>query len=94
MAQEVFSAREGVVNPVNAIRIANTKNNARKKTIEQLEQQYKRVLKKAFPKLKFKGVRWNWHEVYEGNPYENKRFVSIQNAFINDAKRLRHPFYT
>ena len=63
------------------------------KTCKELEQQYKRVLKKAFPLLKFKGMIWNWSEVYKDDPYTNSRFLLIQKAFISTAKQIGHPFY-
>lgn len=63
------------------------------KTHTELEQQYKRVLRKAFPLLKFNNLEWNWYDVYNDNPYENKRFLRIQNAFFNAAVAIGHPFY-
>lgn len=66
----------------------------RPKTFKQLECQYKRVLKKAFPKLKFHGIKWNWSDVYQCDPRENPKFIRIYNAFRNTAKKRGHPFYT
>jgi hypothetical protein len=59
-----------------------------------LEAQYKRVLKSAFPKLTFKGITWNWGDVY-GNEdcFANPVFMRIHTAFKNAAKRRGHPFY-
>lgn len=65
----------------------------RPKTHEQLEQQYKRLLQRAFPKLRFMGITWNWHEVYNEGPYQNQTFLRIQRAFVSTAKKRQHPFY-
>lgn len=65
----------------------------RKKTLADLDEQYKRVLRTAFPKLRFRGVRWNWDKVYDGSPYQNPIFVKINDAFISTAKKMGHPFY-
>lgn len=65
----------------------------RQKSLEALEMQYKQILKRAFPKLKFKGVTWNWYEVYNHNPHTDPSFLRIQKAFISTAKKRNHPFY-
>lgn len=65
----------------------------REKTDYELEQQYKRLLQQAFPKLRFYGIRWNWYQVYSEDPFKNKTFQRIQNAFISTAKKRKHPFY-
>ncbi len=65
----------------------------RQKSLEALEMQYKQILKRAFPKLKFKGVTWNWYEVYNHDPHTNPAFLRIQKAFISTAKKRNHPFY-
>ena len=69
------------------------KNKIIKKTISQMEMQYKRLIKKAFPKLKFNGMKWNWDVVYKHDPYTDVRFLRIYNAFVNVAKANNHPFY-
>ena len=65
----------------------------RAKTLSSLESQYKRLLKQAFPKLKFQGIRWNWQEVYSHDPYTDSKFLRIQRAFISTAEKRNHPFY-
>lgn len=65
----------------------------RTKTYAQLDEQYKRLLKRAFPKLRFKGITWNWDKVYEGSPFQNTTFLRINKAFISTAKKRQHPFY-
>ena len=65
----------------------------RAKTNGQLEQQYKRLLKRAFPRLRFCGVTWNWYEVYDDDPFSNPRFLRINRAFISTAEKRKHPFY-
>ena len=65
----------------------------RAKTLNSLESQYKRLLKQAFPLLRFKGITWNWHEVYSHDPYTDSKFLRIQRAFISTAEKRNHPFY-
>jgi hypothetical protein len=65
----------------------------RAKTLESLESQYKRLLKRAFPLLRFKGITWNWYEVYEHDPHTDPKFLRIQRAFISTAEKRNHPFY-
>lgn len=65
----------------------------RAKTFENLQAQYKRLLKQAFPKLKFKGITWNWSNVYNHDPYTDPKFLRINNAFSSTAKKRSHPFY-
>lgn len=58
------------------------------KTQEMIWEQYKRILLKAFPKLKFhRDNTWNWHKVYGGNPYENKKFLRIYNAYKHVSEK-------
>jgi hypothetical protein len=57
------------------------------KTNEEVWAQYKRLLKKAFPKLHFKTIgTWNWHDVYGTDPYENQTFMRIYNAYRNTCE--------
>ena len=72
------------------MKIVNMKN----KTFKELETQYKRVLRLAFPKLRFKGILWNWDKVYDEDPYNNPTFLKIHNAFVSAAKNINHPFYS
>lgn len=57
------------------------------KTQEMIWEQYKRLLKKAFPKLTFRGSTWNWHKVYSEDPCENKTFLHIYNAYKHVSKK-------
>lgn len=66
----------------------------RRKSLEALEMQYKELLKRAFPKLVFKGITWNWYDVYDHDPHKDPTFLRIQTAFISTAKKRNHPFYT
>ena len=65
----------------------------RAKTIRSLEAQYDRLLKQAFPKLKFRGITWNWYEVYNHDPFTDPRFLRINKAFTSTAVKRHHPFY-
>lgn len=65
----------------------------RTKTHRQLEEQYKKLLRRAFPLLRFKGITWNWYQVYEGDPWQNPKFLRINRAFISTAEKRKHPFY-
>ena len=66
----------------------------RAKTNRQLEEQYKKLLQRAFPLLRFKGITWNWYEVYNEDPFGNARFLRINRAFISTAEKRHHPFYS
>ena len=66
----------------------------RAKTFEELETQYKRVLRIAFPKLRFAKWTWNWSAAYGGDPYDNKTFIRIHTAFISTAEKRGHPFFS
>lgn len=57
------------------------------KTQEMIWEQYKRLLKKAFPKLTYRGNTWNWHKVYGEDPYENKTFLRIHNAYKHVSEK-------
>lgn len=59
----------------------------RKKTPQQLDEQYKRVLQLAFPKLRFKGMIWNWYKVYDVEPCHSPVFLRIMNAYNNTCKK-------
>lgn len=63
------------------------------KTNRQLEEQYKTLLRKAFPKLIFRGITWNWCQVYDDDPFQNPKFLRINRAFISTAEKRGHPFY-
>jgi hypothetical protein len=65
----------------------------RAKTNRQLEEQYKKLLQRAFPLLRFKGITWNWYQVYESDPWQNTRFLLINRAFTSTAEKRHHPFY-
>lgn len=65
----------------------------RKKSLEELEAQYKRILVKAFPKLRFTGIGWNWYKVYDIDPYTDSVFQRISRAFVSTAKKRNHPFF-
>lgn len=65
----------------------------RTKTHQQLEDQYKRLLQQAFPKLRFRGIVWNWYKVYDEDPFSKPAFLRLYNAFRNTAKKRGHPFY-
>lgn len=75
--------------------IINPQNMAimRAKTNGQLEEQYKKLLQRAFPRLRFKGITWNWYQVYESDPWQNTRFLLINRAFTSTAEKRHHPFY-
>jgi len=67
----------------------------RNKTLAELEAQYKRLLVKAFPKLRFVGIRWNWYKVYKDkDPFSDPTFHRIHTAFVSTAIKRGHPFYT
>ena len=65
----------------------------RAKTNRELEQQYTRLLRQAFPRLRFDGITWNWYKVYEHDPFTDKKFLRIYKAFISTAEKRQHPFY-
>ena len=66
----------------------------RDKSFQELESQYKRLLQQAFPKLKFRGVTWNWYKVYNEEPSSKPNYLRINRAFISTAKKRKHPFYS
>lgn len=66
----------------------------RTKSHYELEMQYKRLLKQAFPKLQFHGITWNWYKVYNSDPFDNPNFLRIYNAFRSTAKKRKHPSYS
>ena len=57
------------------------------KNNDQIWEQYIRLLKIAFPKLKFNGSTWNWYKVYNADPYKDSRFMLIYNAYRNTIKQ-------
>lgn len=57
------------------------------KNNDQIWEQYVRLLKNAFPKLKFSGNTWNWYKVYNIDPHNNSRFMLIFNAYRNTIKQ-------
>lgn len=63
------------------------------KTPEQMELQYKRLLVQAFPKLRFRGLVWNWYKVYKDEPFQNPKFLRIYNAWRSTAEKRQHPFF-
>lgn len=65
----------------------------RAKTLDSLESQYKRLLKRAFPLLRFKGITWNWSKVYDHDPFSDPKFLRIYKAFVSTAEKRNHPFY-
>ena len=60
----------------------------KKKNLDEIWFQYLRALKKAFPKLVFRGSTWNWHKVYPNEiPHKNTRFLLIANAYKNTLRK-------
>ena len=57
------------------------------KTQGMIWEQYKRLLRKAFPKLTFRDSTWNWHKVYSEDPCENKTFLRIYNAYKHVSEK-------
>lgn len=63
-------------------------DNRRKKDLDEICFQYKRALKTAFPKIRFKGLLWNWRKVYPNeDAYQNTRFLLIYHAFKNTLRQ-------
>jgi len=61
-----------------------------KKTQEMILEQYKRLLKRAFPRLIFyRDNTWNWYKVYNEDPYTNKTFIKIFNAYKSVSNKDR-----
>lgn len=68
--------------------ILHEDNNRRKKDLDEICFQYKRALKTAFPKIRFKGLLWNWSKVYPNeDAYQNTRFLLIYHAFKNTLRQ-------
>ncbi len=68
--------------------ILHEDNNRRKKDLDEICFQYKRALKTAFPKIRFKGLLWNWRKVYPNeDAYQNTRFLLIYHAFKNTLRQ-------
>lgn len=60
----------------------------KKKNLDEIWFQYKRALKTAFPKIRFKQSTWNWRELYPNeDPYKNTRFLLIANAYKNTLRK-------
>ena len=58
------------------------------KTQKELWEQYKRLLKMAFPKIIFDHEAWNYSDAYGDNPYCNPKFMRIHQAYNRCAERL------
>ena len=68
--------------------ILHEDNDRRKKDLDEICFQYKRALKTAFPKIRFKGLLWNWRKVYPNeDAYQNTRFLLIYHAFKNTLRQ-------
>lgn len=60
------------------------------KTNEMIFEQYKKLLKMAFPKLRiYRDNTWNWHKVYNEDPYKNKTFLRIYNAYKSVSEKRK-----
>lgn len=60
----------------------------KKKNLDEIWFQYKRALKTAFPKLRFKQSTCNWSKVYPNeDPHKNTRFLLIANAYKNTLRK-------
>lgn len=62
----------------------------RTKSPYELDRQYMRLLKQAFPKLRFSGMCWNWYKVYDFEPDESPAFLRLYNAYRSTVKKRGH----
>ena len=60
------------------------------KTLDMIQEQYKKLLRIAFPSVQiFPNNTWNWSEVYQEDPYKNKRFMLIYNAYKSVSENCK-----